>query len=242
MCYNIFQGDIMKICVFSDIHGNYDALSLLMKSDDFLCSDLRICLGDVVIMGPNPNECIKSILDNNCIWLLGNHDSYIANGLPKEELENFNEDKLEHQKYMDILVKEEYKKVMRNLPKSYVLEVNNKKLYFTHYIWETNDNVVDCPSVVSLATVSDIFNEINADYIFYGHEHDFSCFKDLKKEYICVGSLGLKHPGHYSVIDINELGDISVNHKIIDFDIDKFISYVSKKGYPRCDKCIDNFK
>ena len=45
----------MKICVFSDIHGNYDSLRLLLDSEDFKNADIRICLGDIVVMGPYPN-------------------------------------------------------------------------------------------------------------------------------------------------------------------------------------------
>ena len=60
-------------------------------------------------MGPFPNECCKALLDNNCIWLMGNHDSYIANGLPKEELQNFKPDKIAHQDYMRGIIKSEFK-------------------------------------------------------------------------------------------------------------------------------------
>ena len=74
----------MKACVFTDIHANLDALNKLISTNDFKNSDVKICLGDAVVMGPFPNECCKALLDNNCIWLMGNHDSYIANGLPEE--------------------------------------------------------------------------------------------------------------------------------------------------------------
>lgn len=241
MCYNIAGGSV-KICVFTDIHGNYDALSLLVDCDDFKNADLRICLGDVVIMGPNPNECIETVLGNDCIWLKGNHDSYIAHGLPKEELKAFNEGKKAHQKYMSNLIKKEYKRIMKKLPKCYILEVNNKKMYFTHYIWKKKNNVVDCPETPTLENVSNIFKEIEADYIFYGHEHTFSHFKDLQKEYICIGSLGLKYPGHYSIIDIDERGEINIIHKIINFDINKYKDKILKAGYPRSEKCVEFFE
>ena len=42
----------MKICVFTDIHGNLDAFKLLMQTEDFKSADLKICLGDAVVMGP----------------------------------------------------------------------------------------------------------------------------------------------------------------------------------------------
>ena len=228
----------MKICIFSDVHGNYDSLKLLIDSEDFKSADMRICLGDAIVMGPYPNECIKTILDNNCIWLMGNHDSYIANGLPNEELQNFKPDKIAHQNYMSNKVNEEYKKIMRDLPKEYVLELNDKRLYFTHYIWETWDNVIDNPDVPTLENISQIFEHINADYIFYGHEHTFSHFKDLKREYVCVGSLGMKYPGHYTMVDIGERGNINIIHKAIKFDVNKCKDDILKAGYPRAEKYV----
>ena len=226
----------MKICVFSDVHGNYDSLRLLVDSADFKNADMRICLGDAVVMGPYPNECIKTILDNNCVWIMGNHDSYIANGLPQEELNNFKPDKINHQNYMRNIIKNEYKELMKNLPKEYRLEVNGKKMHFTHYIWETWDNVIDNPDCPNIENISDIFSDIDANYIFYGHEHSFSHFKDSRKEYICVGSLGMKHPGHYSIVDVDEYGNINIVHKVIKFDLDKYKKDVLEANYPRSEK------
>jgi len=228
----------MKICVFSDIHGNYDSLKLLVDSDDFKTADVRICLGDAVVMGPFPNECIQTILDNNCIWLMGNHDSYIANGLPKEELKNFKPDKIAHKDYMRGIIKSEFKDIMKKLPKDYLLELNNNKMYFIHYVWETWDNVIDNPDIPTLEDISNIFKNIDAKYIFYGHEHNFSHFNDSHKEYICVGSLGMKYPGHYSIVDIDELGNVKITHKKIDYDVEKCKSNILRLGYPRAEKYV----
>lgn len=206
----------MKICVFTDIHGNIDALNMLMQTEDFKSADLKICLGDAVVMGSYPNECCEALLDNKCIWLMGNHDSYIANGLPEEEYKFFLPDKVAHINYMRSVIKDKYKNIMKNLPKDYMVNVENKKLYFTHYIWETWDNVVDTPEIPTIENISEIYKNIEADYIFYGHEHKFSHFKDSQKEYICVGSLGLIYPGHYTVIETEEK-NIKIKHKTINY-------------------------
>jgi len=204
----------MKICVFTDIHGNIDALKKLIKTSDFQTADLKIFLGDAVVGGKFPNECCKALLDNNCVWLMGNHDSYIANGLPAEEYNYFNSDEIAHQNHMRQIIKVEYKGIMKNLPKDYIVNVGNKKIYFTHYIWETWDNVIDCPKIPNLENISDIYRTIDADYIFYGHEHKFSHFIGKNKEYICVGSLGMVNPGHYTMIETSN-NEIKIYHKKI---------------------------
>lgn len=225
----------MKICVFTDIHGNLESLNLLMQTNDFKTSDLKICLGDAVVMGPYPNECCEALLKNDCIWLMGNHDCYIANGLPEEEYKFFKPDKIAHQNYMRSIIKNEHKEIMKNLPKDYLINIGAKKLYFTHYIWETCNNVIDNPNVPTVENISQIYKNINADYIFYGHEHHFSHFKDTSKEYICVGSLGMVHPGHYTIIEA-ENNTIKIKHKTINFNLEKYKQDILNSNYPRAEK------
>lgn len=230
----------MKICVFADIHANFDALNKLFYTDDFKSSDVKICLGDVVINGPHPNECCKAVLDNNCIWLMGNRDSYIANGLPEEEYKHFKQDKIDHQNYMCSVVKDKYKQIMKNLPKKHLITIGGKKLYFTHYIWETWDNVVDTPEIPTAENIADIFKDVDADYIFYGHEHHASHFKGHNKEFVCVGSLGMIYPGHYTIVDIDE-NDIHISHKTINFDLDEFKQDILSANYPQAEEYVKSF-
>ena len=71
-----------KYFIFSDIHGNYEALKSVMSEYD---EELKmgpcvpICLGDVVGYGPNPRECIQELRRRNIASLAGNHD-YAAIG------------------------------------------------------------------------------------------------------------------------------------------------------------------
>ena len=48
----------MKILVFSDVHGNLNALNALIETKDFKTADKIIFLGDVVFGASRPNECI----------------------------------------------------------------------------------------------------------------------------------------------------------------------------------------
>ena len=55
----------MKIAVFSDVHGNYEALKSIIEDIKINNYDEIICLGDVVGLGPNPKECLDLIRNNN---------------------------------------------------------------------------------------------------------------------------------------------------------------------------------
>ena len=63
----------MRCLVFSDVHGNLEALDAVL--DDAGIADEYWFLGDFVGYGPNPNECIESIralVPLRCVS--GNHD------------------------------------------------------------------------------------------------------------------------------------------------------------------------
>jgi diadenosine tetraphosphatase ApaH/serine/threonine PP2A family protein phosphatase len=62
----------MKYGIISDIHGNLEALKVVIE-------ELRevnqiICLGDIVGYGPLPNECIDEIRRVSNLNIVGNHD------------------------------------------------------------------------------------------------------------------------------------------------------------------------
>ena len=69
----------MKIAVFSDIHGNYQALDTILNDIKNENIDKIIFLGDSVSLGPCPNECIDRLIKENVIFINGNHELYLLN-------------------------------------------------------------------------------------------------------------------------------------------------------------------
>ncbi len=70
----------MKTIIISDIHGNLEALNKALEYIDNLKEPKRIiCLGDIVGYGPNPVECLKTVLSLTDKICLGNHDYAILN-------------------------------------------------------------------------------------------------------------------------------------------------------------------
>lgn len=64
----------MKYLIFSDVHGNLEALTAVLEQIEVYHPDRIICLGDVVGYGPNPNECIELVHQHAQITIMGNHD------------------------------------------------------------------------------------------------------------------------------------------------------------------------
>ncbi len=224
----------MKILVYTDVHANKYALEELYKTQDYKLANLRVFMGDAIMMCPYPNECLKNIWDSGDVFILGNHDSYCAFGLPVEEYIYFKADKKEHQDYMRKKILPEYIEKLKKMPKDFYFDCCGKRFYFTHYAWETERLIFDDPDAPKESTTktAELFKNINADYIFFGHNHLPSEFECDNKKFFCVGSLGMAYPGNYLVVDVDDKG-INIERKAIYFDVEKLKKEMLNENYPR---------
>jgi predicted phosphodiesterase len=68
--------DIMdlRLAVFSDIHGNWDALQSVLADMERNRIDSRFCLGDCLGYGPEPEQVVREIRTRKIPWVMGNHE------------------------------------------------------------------------------------------------------------------------------------------------------------------------
>ena len=76
----------MIVGIFSDVHGNFEALKATVADGEKNCVDRWICLGDLFVKGPQPQKTadyIESMIERESITLVkGNTDESIVHGLP----------------------------------------------------------------------------------------------------------------------------------------------------------------
>lgn len=70
----------MRYAVFGDVHGNLEALEVVLDKMALDKPDKYVCIGDLVGYGANPAECVEKIRALKPIIVAGNHD-YAAAGL-----------------------------------------------------------------------------------------------------------------------------------------------------------------
>jgi predicted phosphodiesterase len=69
----------MRYAIFSDVHGNIEALeAVLGRFEDLGSIDAYYCLGDIVGYGAEPEACCTRIRELADVTLLGNHDAAVA--------------------------------------------------------------------------------------------------------------------------------------------------------------------
>jgi diadenosine tetraphosphatase ApaH/serine/threonine PP2A family protein phosphatase len=74
----------MRYAIISDIHGNLEALTAVLRVLHRLSPCEIVCLGDVVGYGANPNECVDMLRANCSLCVQGNHDR-VAVGLKEPD-------------------------------------------------------------------------------------------------------------------------------------------------------------
>ncbi|MBK9579636.1 MAG: metallophosphoesterase family protein [Fibrobacterota bacterium] len=151
----------MRYGIYSDIHGNLEALQAVLDSMNSLGVKKRICLGDLVGYCANPNECIDLIRDQSDLVILGNHDSV---ALGRESSENFN-----------FYARRAIEWTRENLkPES--LEFLQKLSYMEHegelcFVHASPRSPADWYYVTSLDDAVDAFSFFRQRICFVGHTH-----------------------------------------------------------------------
>jgi diadenosine tetraphosphatase ApaH/serine/threonine PP2A family protein phosphatase len=64
----------MIFLIYSDLHSNLEALDAFQNHIATIKHDVKVCLGDTVGYGADPNPCIDWVKENSEIILAGNHD------------------------------------------------------------------------------------------------------------------------------------------------------------------------
>ncbi|MBS4016567.1 MAG: metallophosphoesterase family protein [Candidatus Latescibacteria bacterium] len=78
----------MRIGIFSDVHGNLEALETVLQYLVQEKIEQYLCIGDMIGYGPNPNECVELIKNLGCVSVGGNHDYGVSE---KTDIDNFND-------------------------------------------------------------------------------------------------------------------------------------------------------
>lgn len=222
----------MKIALFSDVHGNLEALTAVLKAIKEEQVDKVICLGDVIAIGPNSKECLDLIIDNNITLILGNHEIYYLYGAKNVD-SNMSEGELEHQAFINNQLSEYHYNFLKKCPLDIKINYKDKKILLTHFLIENKNKILPFyPLSILKQDYDDIVESFTADYIFIGHKH--AAFKEQINDtlLIDIGSCGTRRDDTttYHILDIKN--DITIEEKTITYDRELFLDTMSNIEYP----------
>ena len=228
-----------KYCIFSDVHGNIDVLRSLVNTQDFITADKRIFLGDAVGCCPYFTEVVDLLYSTNCIVLLGNHDMRAIFDIYNRNRTNNIEEP--HFSYIRNNLPNHLFQKLQSAPLEYNEVINGKKFCFTHYVWREDRTITERIKPMTASNLYKKFESIDADYVFYGHEHKESFFVHRGKTLVGVGSLGMKCPGNYVMLYINDDGTFNIVRHRLPFDLNDLRNKCYQSDMPQCKEIIEGF-
>ena len=216
---------MIKVGVLSDIHGNMEALEAVLEDIDFLGIKRLLILGDLALMGAEPNETVDFVKDLASEFdidiIQGNTDLFIVS----DDLPNVPDFAKNSIIYAKKVLSEENKSYLKLLPQQKSIKIGNTSILMVHGSPRKNDeNVLPMKPAEE---ISPMISGTSEALILCGHTHLPAGYQIENQTIVNAGSVGRPFTGNqkacYVVLEINEEKEnsFSVEHKFINFDVKK---------------------
>lgn len=229
----------MKLGIITDIHSNLVALKSVLSEFEKENIDKIICCGDIIGIGPCPEETIKLLLKykDRVIAVKGNHEQYLLSGLPQKVHENkrkMNSEEIKNHEWTKKQVSESSRRFLDELPIYLKIEIEGRRIFIIHYPIDKNGKYRKHIKNATIEENKEIFDGIQADIFIYGHTHAISVNKNENKWYINPGSLWCPLAS-----DIANAGILTVNKDKIEYkqlyvkyDVEQVKNEINNREYP----------
>ena len=222
----------MRIVAFSDIHSNLEALNAIFSQIEKINPDILICAGDIVGLGPNPNEVSDIIKrQSNLVIVKGDFDDAVATGNTLG-FDNISRKTIEWTREK---ITQQNLEFLKSLPTLEARKFGDYNFLIVHgspidhlkgYVYED----------VSNEELRYYFKKTKAHVILVGHTH-MPFIKKLEGKYIFnLGSVGQprdrNNKASFGIINI-EKNRIKLDLKRIKYDIKKTIEKIESAGLPK---------
>lgn len=220
----------MKIAVLSDIHGNIVALEEALKDAKNQGVNEYIVLGDMITDFPFTDEIIDKIKQLTPYVIKGNREEYLLHY--EQTKDNKMWKTIQHNSvccYYHYL-RNDNKEYIRNLPEQLILEFEGVKIKAVH---GSPDSITEL-LYFDTPRMDEVFNNLQEDVLVYGHNHRVASYETKNnKTVVQVGALGMHNnalgKSQYTILTC-EKGNLKVEPRTIDYDINVFREKIKEKG------------
>ncbi|SFL76242.1 phosphoesterase, MJ0936 family [Paenibacillus sp. 1_12] len=227
----------MRLAVISDTHGNAVAFEAVIRDLHQQSPDAIIFLGDLVMRGPQPVECVELLNSlDPLISIRGNHDDYFSRNRdasdwkPKSAKEEMN---LRHFIYNKRLLSVDEHQWIGAFPTEYIFNYEDFQAELYHASPTSLGKITWPWSTIDELDL--LHKEESTHMVLYGHIHHAFTRHANGRLIVNSGSVGLPFDGDnrasYCIIDI-EKQNISVQHRRISYDIEKVIGIAKDRSMP----------
>jgi diadenosine tetraphosphatase ApaH/serine/threonine PP2A family protein phosphatase len=219
----------LKYLIFSDVHGNLEALEAVLAHGASAGAESYICLGDIIGYGADPNECVEAVRAlPACACVKGNHDAAVVD--PRER-SFFHSVALEGVRFTEATLTEENRKFIESLP--YVYSSNGLfiAVHASPYRPEAWEYVLD------QGGAKRAFGATNHRIAFIGHSHTPVVFRDDgRAERFLPGERLDIEDGIRYVVNVGSVGqprDGNPDASFLMFDDRELTAVITRVAYDR---------
>lgn len=151
----------MRYFIFSDIHGNVEALEKVLEEVPALRPDIVVSLGDVVGYGANPGDCIEIVQEFAHVRIGGNHD-LAAVGLTSSD--DFNNTAKRAITWTSLNLNAQHREMLEG----YDTIRRHDRCLFAH---ASPTFPMDWEYIYTVPQAREIFENFKEQFIFIGHTH-----------------------------------------------------------------------
>lgn len=229
-----------RVGVFSDIHGNLQALERVLSELENLDVDFMVCCGDVVGYGANPNQCIDVLRDRKIPTIAGNHDHA---ALSRIDITYFNEVAKRAITWTRQAMTPQNEQFLREMP----LTIEASDMLFVH---SSPRNPDAWNYVITMGDARQSFQHYGQRVCFIGHSHtpfivenhegNLACpavpaiqIKEGRRYLVNVGSVGQprdRNPDACFAVYDREAGIIEIRR--VEYDLAKAQEEIRANGLP----------
>lgn len=214
----------MRIAIVSDVHSNFQALSVVKGHIDEAAVDLVVCAGDTVGYGANPNECCDTIRQLARCVTTGNHD--IAS--LTRSTEGMNPYAAEAAEWTGDNLDDPSREFLQSLKESATLQTDDRTCAMYHgsirSVWEYlyEEDVRD-----------DLLRNTGADVLIFGHTHIPYIKKFPSGLIVNPGSVGQPRDGDpRASLAILDTRDLRCDIVRLQYDIRAAAQAIREAGLP----------
>lgn len=239
-----------QIAIFSDVHGNLEALQSILSDIMSKNYDEVIYLGDAISIGPQPKECMKLLRESNVKFILGNHELYFLYGTEIDDEIKDEKEKL-HYEWVRNQLDDSDREYLKNCSLYYTCNIDDekilsKKILFSHFLIKDENAPYPFEDIKIKKDIKQwIRNKDEYYYIFVGHEHAIYTENEIEgvngnfyettgelSNLWLVGSAGCtkNNKTSYTVLEIGR--SIKIYRVNLKYDRVKFLQKLNSIEYP----------
>lgn len=227
-----------RIAVITDVHANLPALESALSAIAEEGCEAIYHTGDVVGFGPYPAEVLDRLLHTPKLHLLmGNHDEWLANGIPDPRPAWMSEGEARHHLWVREQIAPALRAVVAEWPYAIEETWQDLPVMFTHYARDKGGagyaEIIPAPVAIDL---DQLFPDNGAKLVFYGHNHLPSDAQG-RARYINPGSLGCgSEPlARYAILVIAEDGGYVLEQHVVPYDQTDLFRQFEERDVPERD-------